>query len=273
MYKVIFIDIDGTLKNSKRELTKRTKKAVEMVTNKGIKIVLCSGRPREKTVNTSKECSASNFVICCNGSYVYDYDKKVDIYYNSIDKKASKKLYDIAKISNTICRFETREKRVVSKEENEIEGTKERKYEVLNSSIEKFLNENKVVQITIVDEDYIKIRSIKENVENVENVSILNMHRSLVDDKYPKKGKIYYDIANSRSSKKTGIKNFCENFNIDIKDTIVIGDSQNDISMFMLDSYKVAMGNAIDKIKEISDEIIMTNDEDGVAIFLENLIK
>ena len=82
MYKIIFTDIDGTLRNSKRELTKRTISAVKKVTKKGILVVLCSGRSQKYTANVSKECGASQYVITSNGANIYDYEKDKDLYTN-----------------------------------------------------------------------------------------------------------------------------------------------------------------------------------------------
>jgi 5-amino-6-(5-phospho-D-ribitylamino)uracil phosphatase len=58
-----------------------------------------------------------------------------------------------------------------------------------------------------------------------------------------------------------------------MKDTVAMGDSHNDLSMFAVAGYRVAMGNAAPKVKENSDFITATNDEDGVALVLENLLK
>ena len=61
--------------------------------------------------------------------------------------------------------------------------------------------------------------------------------------------------------------------NIPIKNTIAIGNDKNDISMFKIAGLSVAVANASDDIKSKVDHITLSNDEDGVAIFLETLIK
>ena len=55
MYKIIFIDIDGTLRNDKKEITDRTKVAIHKIVEKGIPVVICSGRPRQYTKKVSQE--------------------------------------------------------------------------------------------------------------------------------------------------------------------------------------------------------------------------
>ncbi|ANB60107.1 haloacid dehalogenase-like hydrolase family protein [Anoxybacillus amylolyticus] len=54
---------------------------------------------------------------------------------------------------------------------------------------------------------------------------------------------------------------------------MVIGDSLNDLSMFAVAGYRVAMGNAAEEVKQQADVITVTNDEDGVAVALEQLYK
>ena len=60
---------------------------------------------------------------------------------------------------------------------------------------------------------------------------------------------------------------------INKENTIAIGDDINDLSMFEQVGYKVAVDNAIDIVKEKADEIILSNDEDGVAVFLNKILK
>ena len=59
MIKAIFIDIDGTLRNSKKEITNITKETIGFVKKAGIKVVICSGRARTYVERVSKECNAS----------------------------------------------------------------------------------------------------------------------------------------------------------------------------------------------------------------------
>ena len=61
--------------------------------------------------------------------------------------------------------------------------------------------------------------------------------------------------------------------NIKKEEAIAIGDDNNDLSMFEQVGYKVAVANAIDIVKEKADEITLSNDDDGVAVFLEKLLE
>ena len=85
------------------------------------------------------------------------------------------------------------------------------------------------------------------------------------------KESMYYFIGSKEVCKGNAIKHFCASQNIDLKDTVAIGDDFNDISMFEVTGHSVAMGNALDEIKKYADEITLSNDEDGVAKFLEKI--
>ena len=83
---------------------------------------------------------------------------------------------------------------------------------------------------------------------------------------------VFCDIANLNSNKGNAVRKLLEILNIPKEDTIAIGDDNNDLSMFEQVGYRVAVDNAIDIVKEKADEITLTNDEDGVAVFLEKLL-
>ena len=238
MIKAIFIDIDGTLRDSNRNLSVRTIETIKKVSEKGILVILCSGRPRKYVENISRQCNASKYIIASNGGSVFDYLSNEIIYKNIIDKEIIFKLCKIAKESNTNV--------IIDSDEN---------------------------ICTIYDEDFTKMRMLRKNIEEIEKVEIKQEIVSLGDDNISNKERLYYFIGNIELSKGYAIKKFCEKLNIRKEDTIAIGDDINDLSMFEQVGYKVAVSNAIDIVKEKADEITLSNDEDGVAVFLNKLLE
>ena len=118
-----------------------------------------------------------------------------------------------------------------------------------------------------------KWKKLIPKIEKVENVEIKNRHKSLLDDKFKDDKTIFCNIANIDCNKGNAVKKLLEILNIPKNDAIAIGDDNNDLSMFEEVGYKVAVSNAIDIVKDKADEITLSNDEDGVAIFLNNLLK
>ena len=81
MYKLIAIDLDGTLLNSYGEITSKNKEAIKYAIDKGIEIVLASGRDTQTMKKISVELGINNFLIAGNGACVYDIKQDKNIYY------------------------------------------------------------------------------------------------------------------------------------------------------------------------------------------------
>lgn len=218
MYKAIFIDIDGTLRDNNNKISERTISAINKVIEKGILVILCSGRPKKYVEAISRECNASRYIITSNGGIIYDYQENKIIHKSTIEKQACIELFKLSEQFNTTVIMDT-----------------------------------------------------EEMIEKIENVEIKQEIKSFGDNNTSKKESMYYFIGNKEACKGNAIKAFCEILLIDLKDTVAIGDDFNDISMFKVVGHSVVMGNATDEVKKCADEITLSNEDDGVAVFLENL--
>ena len=249
MYKAIFIDIDGTLRNSNEVITKRTVHSIKNITERGVFVVLCSGRSREFTENISRESNASKYIITSNGADIYDYVEKRAIYSNIMSKSAIIQLYEISVKYNLRFIMNVGDNRVIDKL-----APYDNPNEKLEIPIEEFLEQNDVVQCLLTDQEFNKIKEILPYIERIDGVAIKNQHKELINPEAPKTGSAFCDIANEDSSKGNAIIKLCEFLNIDLKDTVAIGDDFNDVTMFNVAGHSVAMDNANDEVKEYADE-------------------
>ena len=87
MYKLIAIDIDGTLLNSEGKLTERTKNTIKRVTSKNVKVVLTSGRVTKSVADIAKLVNADRYMICDNGASIYDIENNKTIWSKEIPKE------------------------------------------------------------------------------------------------------------------------------------------------------------------------------------------
>ena len=87
MYKLVAIDIDGTLLNSEGRLTERTVETIRKVTNKDIKVVLTSGRVSNSVKNIASLIHASDYMICDNGASIYQISTSQTIWSREIPKE------------------------------------------------------------------------------------------------------------------------------------------------------------------------------------------
>ena len=78
--KVMFVDIDRTLTDNNKQVTAKNAQAIKEAVEKGIKVVLCSGRGTYYAVKKSKDANASQYVILNNGAQIYDYEKEESLF-------------------------------------------------------------------------------------------------------------------------------------------------------------------------------------------------
>ena len=267
MYKIIFIDIDGTLRNDKKEITEKTKETIRKTIEKGIYVLICSGRPTKYVEEVSKETLASNYVIGCNGGEIYDYKEKKTIHLNALEKEEVIALWHIAETYDVQLIMISDGKRMVRKQTDDETDI------LLEESIESFVTDNPITQCVFTSLILENIRKIKEEINDIKNIEIVNLSKCLLNSEFPKEKPFFLDITCKGTSKGNAIKKLCEYLKIDLKDSMAIGDSYNDVTMFEVVGHSVAMGNAPEDIKKIVDEVTDTNNEDGVAKFLEKLNK
>ena len=266
MYKIIFIDIDGTLRNDRKEITEKTKEAIHKVVEKGIYVVICSGRPGKYVEEISKEALASSYVIGCNGGEIYDYKEKKTIYVNALENEEVITLWHMAEKYDVQLIMISNGKRIVRKQTDDETDI------ILEELIENFVINNPVTQCVFSSMELESIQSIKEEI-NLKNLGIVNLSKCLINNELPKEKPFFLDVTCKGTSKGDAIKKLCEYLKINLKDSVALGDSYNDLSMFEVVGHSVAMGNAPEDIKRIVDEVTDTNNEDGVAKFLEKLNK
>ena len=95
MYKLVAIDLDGTLLNSYGEVSNENKQAIKMAINKGVEIVLSSGRIGNSVESIANELGANNYYISGNGSMLYNMKEEKIEYENFISKEKMLKLIKI----------------------------------------------------------------------------------------------------------------------------------------------------------------------------------
>ena len=86
MYKLVAVDLDGTLLNSYGEITQNTKKVLESVQQKGVQIMIASGRPIDSIKTIANEINSKKFFIAGNGAIIYDIENEKVVYEKYISK-------------------------------------------------------------------------------------------------------------------------------------------------------------------------------------------
>ncbi|VWL85726.1 Cof-type HAD-IIB family hydrolase [Oceanivirga miroungae] len=259
MYKLIATDMDGTLVNSKREISQNN---IDMIIKaqkeKGVKFVLASGRVEEAMINQAKLLKLDQYggyILSYNGSRIIECKSNEVIYNKSISRDEIKELleisnkYDVALVTYIDgLLYYNKEHKYVDEEEKITTFTKH-KYETIDDI--KVSTVGKCMFIGDVD----KLAKLMEYLKGIYK-----------DKFYITLSSPYFlEILNKDVSKGRSLKKLCEILGIDIKDMIACGDSYNDSDMLEVAGLSVAAKNAVQDIKDIADYVSVTNDEGVLA--------
>ncbi|MFV0520138.1 MAG: Cof-type HAD-IIB family hydrolase [Lachnospirales bacterium] len=276
-YKLVVLDIDGTTVKSNGQLSEYTINTIRRTVNEGVPVCLCTGRNLKNTKPILKKLKIKTPIICIDGAVMYDpVDKKIlrEHFINMDIIKEITKIVDEFDVYMEFCTLNNYIKYLKYKglekysyggvPQNTLDATKFFLNGVrIVKDLEKIYNiKNNINQFLIggKSEDIKKVMDILKN-KNYKNIIFR-------DDLWDN----YILIAHSEAIKSEGVNLLCQHYNIDIDETIAMGDQMNDIDMIKKVGFGIAMGNAHDKIKEVAKHITVSNDEDGVAKAIEEFV-
>lgn len=267
MYKLICIDLDGTLLNSKGMVTSTNKKAVRRALDEGVHVAIVSGRPNCFTIRIMNQISGRLGHITFNGGY-YRISNKTRKF--SINQEIIKEIGRLAKEFDVRVFFKNKNLSLCTKDDihafdydqfRDITPPKDRMEFKYNVDIEAYAttHEMEVLKIIVIDDHVEQVKAFEKEVSKLGGLNIYS---------YPHTFEASSDLA----SKGNGIREVCADLGIELHEVACIGDNFNDLSMFEVAGLSIAMGNAPEKVKEKCDKVTLTNEEDGVAYAIEEFI-
>lgn len=290
MYKLVAIDLDGTLLNSYGIVTEYTKQTIKKCIQKGIEIVLASGRPNDSIEAIAKEIGATNYFISGNGALIYDMQKQENIYEKYMTKE---KVLEIIKIceENSISYNVYTNKTILAtslkhnvlyyhKENLKKEENKKTHINIVENMYEyvKQLNEEKFLKITVCDENNSIFNAIIRKLRKVDGIEVLDvshMSRKIIRQGTEEVPIEYYytEISLAEVDKWNAIKFLQEKLGIEKEEIIAIGDNMNDKKMIEQAGLGIAMKGSNPIVSEVANYVTEGNNEDGVAKALEIFCK
>lgn len=260
--KIIFLDIDGTLTNSKKVITEKTLDTLLKVQDLGVILAIASGRP-DKGISSFVEQLQLNthggYTLSFNGAKVKNVQTDKIIYEHSLSIEAFRKAYELSKQYNVDI--------ITYNDDFIISETDNNKYQDIESTINKipvkkvqsmieFVNYNPTKCLMLGDGDYLATieKDIKQSMGDLANV-----YRS---------EPFFLEVVPTGIDKAVSIENLINSIGIEHSKTMAFGDGFNDISMIKYVSCGVAMENGCEEIKSVADFVTLSNDEDGISEFL-----
>ena len=290
MYKLVFVDLDGTMLNQYGVVTPNTAQTIKQVIKQGADVIIASGRPMDSIKAIAKEIESKNFFIAGNGALIYDIQKDKIIYEKYMSKK---KVLEIIKIceENSISYNVYTDKTILAtalkynvlyydKENLKKEDNKKTRIHIVKDMYEyvKHMKEERFIKITVCDESKAVFRSIMRKLKQIKGIEILEV--SHMSRKVIKQGteeipiEYYYtEISLANVDKWNAIEFLIKKLGIKAEEVIAIGDNFNDKKMIEKAGLGVAMGESRIDIKEAANEVTTSNEEEGVAKILQKYYK
>ena len=265
MIKLLAVDMDGTCLDSDGKMSDKTHEALRKAAENGIIVVPTTGRNINCLPVKIKNDNFYRYVISSNGSLV-------------VDLKENKELSSAYISKDTACAILKKLKRhliltaVHMNRDFYVNGI------ILYFGVKHVLGDD----ATNLRISHNLLRFVRKNKVSVEEFQLFyhsEKYREVIDriiapfkDICVSYSKGYAELYHRDGTKGTALLNLASHLGISPDEIVCIGDEENDISMFEVIGHPYAMGNAIDKIKSLAEKILPTNDEDGVAFAIDEIL-
>ncbi len=266
--KAIFLDLDGTLNNDEKVITQRTKNALMQAQKQGIRVVLASARPspglyKERDILCLRDYGG--VLMSYNGGRIVNAASDRILFETAMDMDLTKKILrkleslPVTPILDDGIQFYV----------TDPEGYKVA-YECQNNrmtctqveNLSDFLSFAPIKILMSVDPSLLS--GIKEQIAGFLPEALTVVQTA----------PFYLEIIPSCINKGQGVIDTCRALGIRPEETAAFGDAENDIPMLKTAGVGVAMGNASAQVKSAADQVTASNNEDGIALWLEkNLLK
>ncbi|PLR77092.1 Cof-type HAD-IIB family hydrolase [Bacillus sp. V3-13] len=283
--KLIAVDLDGTLLNKENLVSEKNLESIKYAQSKGIEVVVATGRAHFDVQTIFKDTGVKTWIIGANGATIHQPDGNL---FHSVSINKQDTIDILSWLEQEDFYYE-----VFS---NDAIFTPQNGRELLAIEMDRVLSANPDIDVQVLEDaakkqfsqtGFSSITSYKDLVDS--NVDIYNILAFSFDLAKLKRGRAKFEslkdltlvssadhnfeLEHIDASKGIALKILANKLNIHLKDTAAVGDSFNDLSMFKIAGRSAAMGNAHQQIKDVCDEVTLSNAEDGVAHFIYSLIR
>ena len=267
-YKLLAFDMDGTLLNSQKKISLRTAAALKNLSERGIYLAVSTGRALAEMNDYRNDLKSMGFGILMSGGLVYNFFNATPIKIHGLSEEMIFKLIDFGLEERAMIHLLTVKNSIARAED--IFDMAAFGMDVYQSMFE---------HICIRCDDLKKY--VRENPGEVLKVNLYHRNKNSRDRNFARMKNLNLSISfaeafNLESSpasitKGSGLRELCDFLQIDLAQTVAIGDAPNDIEILQTAGLAVAMGNASDEIKNLADFVTLNNDSDGVAAAVEKI--
>lgn len=268
MFKLVALDMDGTLLNSRHEISAENKEVIKACIEKDVKFVLISGREIESIKHYSDILGLDTYLTGYNGSLITNNDGDKVVFSNTLNPRLVKTVIEEAYKANKFIIVFLQDGILVSDN---------------SSKWYKNYLDFTIANPTVVD-DLLLYLDEKDKWDEINKICLSDDHKELIAFKGAIEPRVkeeftllfslpfFLEVFNGDVSKGLALEKLAHYYGVNREEVLAIGDGENDISMIKFAGLGVAMGNSNQLVRDSADFTSLTNDKNGVAFVLKKFL-
>jgi hypothetical protein len=266
-YKLLSLDVDGTLIGEGTYPTPRVVEAVIAARKKGVAVALGTGRASEACYHILKQLELNGLHIFFDGAAIVNWPSNDIVFLQALSPRAAQRLIELCREYDLFLEIYAHDFYFIEKQGALAKHQQEKlQLQPIVTDLMSLVNRIKIVKGQV-------IAANKEDKRRADLLTIEMEEYCKMSWSFDYSNGMYFGNAISKFvSKGNALREMVDYLGIDISETLAVGDSFNDLPIFQVAHTKVAMGHAPDELKQIADWVAPPIDQDGVAAAIEKYI-
>ncbi|MBS4212173.1 MULTISPECIES: Cof-type HAD-IIB family hydrolase [Neobacillus] len=263
---LIALDLDGTLLKDDKTISEKTKEVLRKAREDGHIVMIATGRPYRSSEMYYRELDLDTPIVNFNGAFMHHpRNPKWGFFHEPLDISVAKDIVEacrsfhfhniIAEVMDDVY-FHYHDQKL-------IEIFNFGNPNITTGDLSNYLKDSPTSLLIHTEEDQLK--KIRGHLSDA--------HAEVIDHRSWAAPWHVIEIIKSGLNKAVGLKKAADYYGISKQRVIAFGDEDNDLEMLEYAGYGIAMGNGIDQVKNIANDVTLTNEEDGVAEYLTDLLR
>lgn len=274
--KLVALDLDGTLFDSNSQITEGNLQAIRRITTSGVHAVISTGRPFAGIPFEQIKGSGIDYAITTNGSGIYQISTGKCLCEEAMDEDLILPIIDFLLTKDIHM-----DAFIGGKGYSPLKCLEAGKKLPMPKELKKYVTESRIRVDNLplfIHENQMKVQKMTLNFyrddkgELVDREKVRQFLEKNPDISCVCGGYNNLEFTRADVNKGVGLHTLAKLLQVDVKDTMAIGDTENDMAILKAAGIGVAMGNATPAVKDIASYVTLTNDEDGVAAAIRHFL-
>jgi len=262
---LIALDLDGTLLKDDKTISAKTKVILQKARQAGHIVMIATGRPYRSSEMYYRELELDTPIVNFNGAFMHHpLDSNWGFFHEPLDIKVAKEIVDACRsfdFHNIIA--EVMDDVYIHYHDDKLMDIFSfGNPRITTGDLTNYLKDSPTSLLIHTEED--KLGKIRDHLAAV--------HAEVIEQRSWGAPWPIIEIIKSGLNKAVGLKRAAEFYGIPSERVIAFGDEDNDLEMIEFAGHGIAMGNAIDELKSIANDVTLKNEEDGVGLYLADLL-